>query len=71
QGFRHDSTFNMDVPVTIDDVPSELLDPKATWKDAQAYDRQAVRLAEMFIKNQQQRFPNMDPDIIAAGPQLN
>lgn len=71
QGFRHDSTFNVDVPVAIDGVPSELLDPKATWKDAQAYDRQAARLAEMFIKNQQQRFPNMDPDIIAAGPQLN
>jgi phosphoenolpyruvate carboxykinase (ATP) len=32
-------------------VPAELLNPRNAWKDARAYDAQAVMLAEKFEKN--------------------
>ncbi len=43
--YRHDDTFNLDIPTTIDDVPSEVLDPKNTWIDKEAYDISAKKLS--------------------------
>ena len=43
--------FKVDVPTTCPNVPAELLDPRQTWQDKDAYDRQAKHLVEMFEKN--------------------
>ncbi len=43
--------FNLRMPKTCPDVPSEILDPKSTWDDAQAYDEQAQKLRDMFRGN--------------------
>lgn len=43
--------FNYEYPVECEGVPSELLDPKATWKDKEAYDKKAKDLAADFINN--------------------
>jgi len=48
---RHDPVFGFDVPETCPGVPTEILKPRSTWKDGQAYDEQARRLAHMFHKN--------------------
>jgi phosphoenolpyruvate carboxykinase (ATP) len=46
-----DPIFGLQIPDTVPDVPSEVLDPRATWDDPEAYDRQAKKLRAMFEEN--------------------
>ena len=48
---RVDPTFRVAVPVAVPDIPAEVLDPRGTWADPAAYDRQAATLARMFAAN--------------------
>lgn len=66
--FVHDERFGVEVPMECPDVPTELLNPKSTWADADAYEEAADELARMFKNNAATRHPNMDPDVKAAGP---
>ncbi|MAG57468.1 MAG: phosphoenolpyruvate carboxykinase (ATP) [Planctomycetes bacterium] len=43
--------FGLRMPTSCPDVPSEILDPKNTWSDPDAYDAQANQLRDMFRKN--------------------
>lgn len=43
--------FNLKIPTTCPGVPSEILNPRNTWADKQAYDSQAEKLCEMFRTN--------------------
>ncbi|OGP83585.1 MAG: phosphoenolpyruvate carboxykinase (ATP) [Deltaproteobacteria bacterium RBG_13_65_10] len=43
--------FGVEVPTACAGVPSEILDPRGTWRDPGAYDKQAQRLAELFREN--------------------
>jgi len=43
--------FNLRMPRSCPDVPSEILDPRHTWKDKRAYDAAAVKLRDLFRKN--------------------
>jgi phosphoenolpyruvate carboxykinase (ATP) len=65
--YRHDDLFNLDVPTECPGVPSEVLDPKITWEDKDAYDLSAKKLAQMFVDNFK-KFKNVSPEIIGAGP---
>ena len=66
--FMHDDIFNVDIPKTIADCPSDILNPKDTWKDKNAYDEQAKKLAKMFKDNFDKKYPNMPSEIKNAGP---
>ncbi|HET6746396.1 MAG TPA: phosphoenolpyruvate carboxykinase (ATP) [Candidatus Limnocylindria bacterium] len=46
-----DPVFGLAVPTSCPDVPSEVLQPRGTWADPDAYDRQARELLTMFEKN--------------------
>ncbi len=46
-----DPIFGVNIPVSCPGVPSEILQPKNTWKDPAAYDKKAKELQEMFEKN--------------------
>jgi phosphoenolpyruvate carboxykinase (ATP) len=46
-----DPIFGVNVPVSCPDVPSEVLQPRNTWEDKEAYDRQAADLARRFNEN--------------------
>ena len=48
---RHDPIFKLDVPVRCEGVPDEILDPKKTWEDPDAYDEKARELAGRFKEN--------------------
>lgn len=65
--FVLDPDFNILVPTSCPGVPDEVLNPKSTWKDKQAYDEQAKKLAQMFVKNFN-KYEGMDQKIIDAGP---
>jgi len=49
--YRKDPIFGFEVPTTAPGVPSDVLDPRGTWKDGAAYDAQAAKLATMFRDN--------------------
>jgi phosphoenolpyruvate carboxykinase (ATP) len=67
-GYTTDPIFNLDVPQSCAGVPSEILVPRNTWADPSAYDRQAWRLARMFVENFQSFETDAAPDVKAAGP---
>ena len=64
--FRKDENFGFDVPVAVPDVAEVLLDPRRTWDDPAAYDRQATKLVQMFADNFAQYVPFIDEDVKAA-----
>ncbi len=66
--FRTDANFGFEVPVAVAGVADILLDPRRTWDDAEAYDRQALELVSMFVKNFAQYEPHVDDDVKAAAP---
>jgi phosphoenolpyruvate carboxykinase (ATP) len=66
--FERDPIFNVDVPTACPDVPPEVLKPRATWADADGYDRQAAMLARMFADNFEKFESEAAPAVRAAGP---
>lgn len=46
--YQRDELFHLDVPKSCPGVPDEMLWPKNTWQDKQAYDDQAAMLAKKF-----------------------
>ncbi|MBT8217021.1 MAG: phosphoenolpyruvate carboxykinase (ATP) [Acidimicrobiia bacterium] len=66
--FREDPVFGLQVPVAIDGVPSEILDPRGTWADTDAFDAQARKLAAMFRDNFGQYASTMDQAVAESGP---
>lgn len=66
--FRTDPNFGFAVPLAVDGVNSQLLDPRSTWADGQAYDRQAEKLIAMFSANFEKFETDVDADIRAAAP---
>jgi phosphoenolpyruvate carboxykinase (ATP) len=49
--FRIHPIFGIEVPVECPGVPTELLDPRSTWPDQEAYDAKARDLQRMFEEN--------------------
>jgi phosphoenolpyruvate carboxykinase (ATP) len=65
---RIDPIFRVEVPLTCPDVPASFLDPRSTWADPEAYDRQAAALAAMFAANFVDYADRVDDTIRDAGP---
>ena len=66
--FRKDPNFGFDVPVEVPGVESDILDPRGTWPDPNAYDRTAARLVELFVENFAEFAPHVDEGVRQSGP---
>ena len=66
--YVHDDRFNLEIPVSVAGVPEEIMIPKNTWADKEAFEKQADELASMFINNFSKKYPDMPEEISAAGP---
>lgn len=64
--FVKDSFFNLDIPSSCPGVPSEVLNPRNTWSDNQAYDKQAAHLLDLFTKNFEQFKDDVDATVAAS-----
>ena len=65
---RTDPNFGFGIPVAVDGVDPNLLDPRSTWRDGDEYDRKARELATMFADNFARRFADVDEAVRMAGP---
>ncbi len=63
-----DPIFGVRVPREVRGVPTEILKPRHTWADPQAYDAQAHKLAAMFVENFKQYADLAEPAVLAAAP---
>ena len=69
--YTPDPVFGIQVPSSCPGVPDEVLQPRGTWRDAQAYDRQAQQLAAMFVDNFKQFEVEVPESVRAAAPIVN
>ena len=67
---RPDPVFGVYVPEYCPGVPSEVLQPRDTWADKEAYDVKARELAAKFAENFKQFHAKVSPAIAAAGPHI-
>lgn len=68
---KPDPIFGVHVPLRCPGVPDEVLQPRNTWEDPEAYDRQARKLASMFHEYFAQFADEVDQRIVEAGPRLS
>ena len=62
--------FGLQYPVSCPNVPSEILNPKATWADKSAYDNKIADLASKFVKNFEQYAAQANKEIMDAAPRV-
>ena len=69
--YTRDPVFGLQLPERCPDVPQEILNPRNTWKDKEAFDRQAQHLANLFVENFQQFADQSPEEIKSAGPKVS
>ena len=52
--YTTDKFFDLSIPDTCPNVPTELLNPRNTWEDTAAYDAKSKTLLTSFKKNYEQ-----------------
>jgi len=63
--------FGLAMPVECPNVPSDILNPKNTWEDKNAYDKKADQLASSFVENFQQYAEYANGEILDAAPKAS
>lgn len=66
--FERHPIFNLMMPTTCPEVPSEILNPKDTWKNKKAYDIQAKELANSFKENFTKFEAYANDEILSGAP---
>ena len=66
--YNNDPIFGMAIPAECPNVPAEVLTPKNTWSDKNAFDEKAKFLASLFVKNFEKYAAGVSAEILAAAP---
>lgn len=66
--FEAHPVFGVLMPKSVPGVPSEILVPRNTWSDKEAYDKKAAHLAQLFVKNFDKYAAQANEEIMAAAP---
>lgn len=70
QSFEQIPVFNFEIPTACAGVPSEILNPRNTWANAEEYDKTANELGKKFIENFKKYEAGSSADILSAAPQV-
>ncbi|MEI6815457.1 MAG: phosphoenolpyruvate carboxykinase (ATP) [Bacteroidota bacterium] len=62
--------FGLEMPKACPHVPAEILNPRNTWADKNAYDAKANQLAAAFVKNFEQYAEFANDEILSAAPKV-
>ena len=62
--------FRLRYPKACPGVPTEIMEPRNTWADKNAFDTQASKLASGFVKNFEQYASGVSKEILEAAPRL-
>jgi len=65
---RVDPNFGFQVPTAVPGVDTKILNPRDTWADGAAYDKQAQKLVSMFIENFKNFEAHVGEDVKNAAP---
>ncbi|OFY72194.1 MAG: phosphoenolpyruvate carboxykinase (ATP) [Bacteroidetes bacterium RIFCSPLOWO2_12_FULL_37_12] len=68
--FTADPVFGILIPEKVSGVPAEILSPRNTWKDKNAFDQKANELASKFVKNFSQYADFATPEIMSGAPKI-
>ena len=60
--------FGVLKPQSCPGIPADVLNPRTTWTDTVAYDRQALALANLFVQNFKQYEDHATEEILSAAP---
>lgn len=68
--YEEEPFFGLMIPTTVPDVPDDVLNPRDTWADKDAYDAKARSLAQMFKDNFGLCVTDENSDILSGGPKI-
>lgn len=68
--FEPHAVFGVLKPQSCPGVPSEILNPRSTWSDKEAYDKKANELAQLFVKNFEKYADQANEEIRSAAPKV-
>nr|MDQ5838118.1 phosphoenolpyruvate carboxykinase (ATP) [Acidobacteriota bacterium] len=68
---RPDPVFGVGVPLSCPEVPTEVLQPRNTWADKEAYDEKARDLARLFNENFRKYEAGVSDSVRAAAPKAD
>ncbi|MDO7842757.1 phosphoenolpyruvate carboxykinase [Sphingomonas immobilis] len=66
--FRKDPNFGFMVPVAVDGVPGNMLDPREAWENKAEYDVTAAKLVDEFVANFAQFADHVDEGVRQSAP---
>ena len=68
--YDENTQFHVSIPRSCPDVPTQLLDPRTSWKDPVAYDARAAKLAKEFAAHFDKAYGNkgIAPEVVAQCP---
>ncbi len=68
--YELDPIFNVYIPKECPAVPQDIVRPRSTWQNKEAYDHKARELGKLFNENIKKFGNSIPPSIIAAGPRV-
>lgn len=69
--YQQHPIFGLAMPVECENVPSEVLNPRNTWKDKEAYDAKANKLADFFQNNFEKFEQKANEEIMSGAPKAS
>ena len=66
--YEQHPVFGVSMPLSCPNVPAEILNPRNTWEDQPAYDRQANKLAKAFNENFSKYAAYANEEILHGAP---
>jgi phosphoenolpyruvate carboxykinase (ATP) len=68
--YQTHQVFGVAMPKTCPGVPVEMLNPRNTWSDKEAYDQKANHLATAFLNNFEKFADYANEEILAGAPKM-